>query len=137
MAAQQIVISRDINKSVEQVFDAIADHSRLGEIAGLPVRRVRDGGDEINGLGSARVVYVGPMPVEETIVGFQRHRSIEYRITRNAGPLANHHGRIEFKSLGSLGCRVTWSIRFDSWPVIGALIAGLLRLGIGRMLRRL
>ena len=123
-------------KPVEVLFDELADHDRLRRVFGVPVRRIRDGEGEPNGVGSVRRLGVGPLGFEETVTAVEPHRSIEYRITRGAGPVRNHRGRLDFESVGA-GSRVTWTIDYDMLPIVGTALQAVLARVIKRGLRKL
>ena len=54
MSQQKIEVVGESRKPVEQMFAALADHNQLGRVLGIPVRRVRDGEGDVNGVGSVR-----------------------------------------------------------------------------------
>lgn len=114
--------------SPEVVFDHFADHNKFAQIFGASAKRIKDGQDEPNGLGSVRRVLPGPLALEETIVKFDRPKQIDYAITKG-GPLKNHLGQIRFVAIDG-GTRVDYKIRFKSKvPLLGYLVAAALKLG--------
>jgi hypothetical protein len=123
-------------RPVQELFVELADHDRLRRVFGIPVRRIRDGEGDLNGVGSVRRLGVGPLGFEETVTAIEPHRSIEYRITRGAGPVRNHRGRLEFSSVGT-GSRVIWTIDYDTLPIVGkllqAVLAGAIKRGLGKL----
>ncbi|HEX4873090.1 MAG TPA: SRPBCC family protein [Nevskiaceae bacterium] len=120
-----------------ELFDRLADHNRLQAVFGIPVRRIRDGQGDPNGVGSVRRLGVGPLAVEETVTGLEPQRSIDYRITRGGFPLREHRGHLQFEPL-AVGSRVEWSIQFESaLPLAGTALKLLLTLAIGQGLKRL
>lgn len=130
-------VRHDSRLPVAQLFARLSDHDGLGAILGAPVKRIRVGDDGANGVGSVRRVGAGPLALEETVIASEADRLIEYRITRGGFPLRNHHGTLAFSSTAT-GSRVEWTIRFDSaLPLVGHAIAAVLKLAIGRGLRRL
>jgi hypothetical protein len=137
MAQQKIVLTQDSSKPVAALYAQLADHNRLNEVFGIPVKRIADGRPDINGKGSVRRIGFAPLAIEETVTDAQPNRSIDYKITRGGFPLKNHAGRLDFSETGS-GSRVTWTIEFDSaLPVAGSLVRLLLGQAIGRGLRRI
>ncbi len=124
------------SRPVQELFAELADHERLSRVFGVPVRRVRDGESEPNGVGSVRRMGLGLLRLEETVTAIEPSRSIEYRITRGAGPVRNHRGRLEFASVGS-GSRVTWTIDYDSLPIVGGALKRLLSRALERGLGKL
>lgn len=132
----RIELTHQSQLPVAELFEALADHSRLGKVFGAPVCRVRDGDTELNGVGSVRKIGIGPLAVEETVTAFERDRSIDYRITRGGFPLRDHRGHIAFAGSGS-GSRVDWTIEFGSHlPGAGAVLAFVLERAIRMGLKR-
>ncbi len=137
MSQQRIDVIQEFRKPVGEVFAYLADHNNLGRLFGIPVRRVRDGMGDVNGVGSVRSMGFAPLAVEETVVGLVPDQSIDYEITRGGGPITNHHGRLTFTATAT-GSRVQWSITFDSpLPVVGPVVRQVLKQGIRRGLRKI
>ncbi|MDX5298022.1 MAG: SRPBCC family protein [Gammaproteobacteria bacterium] len=137
MAQQRIEIVQDYNKPLAQVFASLADHNNLSRVFGIPVKRIKDGAGDVNGVGSVRRLGFSPLAVEETVVDMQPNQSIDYRITRGGGPVRNHHGRLTFSSVGN-GTRVNWVITFDSpVPLLGPVVRKVLTQGIRMGLQRI
>jgi len=137
MSQQKIEVVGESRKPVEQMFAALADHNRLGRVLGIPVRRVRDGRDDVNGVGSVRRLGLGPLGVEETVTLLEPNRRIEYRISKGGGPVRNHRGKLEFSG-SRKGSRVTWTIQFDSrLPLFGPVLKLVLSQGIRLGLKRI
>jgi hypothetical protein len=136
MAHHTVEVVHASARPVQELFAELADHDRLRRVFGVPVRRIRDGQGELNGVGSVRRLGLGPLGIEETVTAIDRHRSIEYRITRGAGPVRNHRGRLQFSSVGT-GSRVIWTIDYDTLPVVGtalrAVLARVLSRGLGKL----
>ena len=136
MAHHTVEIVHASTRPVQALFEDLADHDRLRQVFGVPVRRIRDGEGELNGVGSVRRLGVGPLGFEETVTALEPHRSIEYRITRGAGPVRNHRGRLEFASVGA-GSRVIWTIDYDTLPIVGtalhAVLARVIKRGLGKL----
>ena len=123
-------------RPVQELFAELADHEKLSHVFGVPVRRVRDGEGEPNGVGSVRRMGVGPLKLEETVTAIEPSRSIDYRITRGGGPVRNHRGRLEFATVGN-GSRVTWTIDYDSLPIVGGVVKKMLTRALTRGLGKL
>lgn len=136
MSQHVIEITREFTMPVERLFQALADHNNLSNVFGVPVKRIKDGQDTVNGVGSVRALGFAPLATEETVTAITPNESIDYVITKNSGPLQNHHGRLDFETT-TRGSRVTWVITFDSYPVIGALTQKVLEAAITRGLRKL
>lgn len=137
MAQQKVEVVQDYDKPVAEVFAVLADHNKLGKVLGVPVRRIKDGDNNVNGVGSVRRVGLGLLSLEETVTALSPNRSIDYRITKGGGPVRNHHGKLAFSG-SSRGSRVTWTIQFDSpVPLVGPLVKAVLgqaiRLGLKRV----
>ena len=124
------------DRPVHELFAELADHERLRRVFGVPVRRIRDGESEPNGVGSVRRMGVGLLKLEETVTAIDPDRSIEYRITRGGGPVRNHRGRLEFARVGN-GSRVIWTIDYDSLPIVGTalrkVLTRVLERGLGKL----
>jgi hypothetical protein len=132
----RIELTHSSQLPVAGLFDALADHDRLGKVFGVPVRRIRDGDTQTNGVGSVRRIGIGPLAIEETVTALERNRSIDYRITRGGFPIRDHRGHIVFAESGT-GSRVDWTIEFGSHlPGAGAVLAFVLERAIRTGLRR-
>lgn len=137
MSQQRIDVVQDFGKPVEEVFAYLADHNNLTRVFGIPVKRVRNGQGDVNGVGSVRSMGFAPLAVEETVVGVVPNQSIDYEITRGGGPLKNHHGRLTFTKTAS-GSRVQWSITFESpLPLVGPMVRQVLQQGLTMGLRKI
>lgn len=141
MAQQHIQITQSFSAPVDAVFAALSDHNKLGGVLGVPVRRIKDGNDDLNGVGSVRTIGPGPIATQETVVGFVPNERVDYVITRFGGPIRNHRGEVRFAATDA-GSEVTWDIRFDTFPaVIGGGVKGLLQLairsGLGKLAKQL
>jgi len=134
----RIVITYDSRLPLSDLFAALADHNNLGKVFGVPVRRIRDGQTEPNGVGSVRKIGPGPLGIEETVTALEPNESIDYRITRGGFPLKNHRGHIEFSERAGGGSRADWTIEFDSaLPVAGSVLGFVLKQAISMGLKRL
>lgn len=134
----RIDITYDSRQSLPDLFAALADHNRLGKVFGVPVRRIRDGQTEPNGVGSVRKIGPGPLGIEETITALEPNESIDYRITRGGFPIKNHRGHIDFSESAGSGSRVEWTIEFDSaLPAAGTILGFVLKQAISTGLKRL
>ncbi|MFZ5757043.1 MAG: SRPBCC family protein [Pseudomonadota bacterium] len=136
MAQQRIEVVQDFRKPVEEVFAYLADHNNLSKVFGIPVKRIKDGQGDVNGVGSVRALGFAPLATEETVVAVVPNEVIEYTITKNGGPLQNHYGRMVFSSTGR-GSRLEWTITFDSLPVVGTVVGKILQTGITRGLGKM
>jgi hypothetical protein len=116
---------------ISEVFAILSDHNQLSGAIGLPVKRIKDGKDSPNGVGSVRRLGPPPIGTQETVVTLEENRLIEYKITKFGGPIQNHHGRQTFTETDG-GCMLNWEITFSSYPAIGDGIAKVLEMGIKR-----
>ena len=136
MGHHTVEVVHESDRPVPELFAELSDHERLRRVFGVPVRRVRDGEGDVNGVGSVRRMGVGLLKLEETVTALEPDRSIEYRITRGGGPVRNHRGKLTFSSEGT-GSRVIWTIDYDSLPIVGsalkAVLGRVLRRGLGRL----
>ncbi len=140
MPSQEFVLSCEIQAPTEKVFDFFADHECFGRIWSGTTRRIADGVDGINGVGSKRRIHLGPYSFDETTLTCQRPELIEYTSSRNS-PLRNHKGRIEIHADGD-GSRIHYTIGFDPRiPGTGRFMAYLIqrdwRRRIGSIIREI
>lgn len=138
MAHKSFIVVQDFPQSLSAVFAHMAHHDNLAVLFGVPVWRIRESPDpaEPNGLGSVRVVSIGPVKIEETITVFEKDRLIEYRITKG-GFMKYHRGELRFSAHGS-GARVEYQLEIESAiPLMTTPILKGLQNGISRGLRQL
>lgn len=137
MAQYTIDIDETFDVPRNRVFALFADHGRFGKLLRAPVKRIRDSQDaDPNGKGSVRKIGIGPIGVEETVIGFEQDALIEYAITSTC-PLRNHIGRIRFEDTSNGQTRVHYTIAFeDIVPFTGKLVSAGLELGIRNGIRR-
>lgn len=113
MGKQQIIITQLFNAPVETIFNILTDHAEFGRIIKASIKRVIDSrGENKNGLGSVRRIYVLPgLTFEESVVKFEPNQFMEYTVSKGS-PIKNHRGRMEFaEDQGKT--RVTYSIDFE------------------------
>ncbi|MDX1496509.1 MAG: SRPBCC family protein [Salinisphaeraceae bacterium] len=136
MSEHKIVVNQQFEQPVEEVYALLSDHNKLSKVFLIPVRRIEDGEDSPNGVGSVRRLGLGPVAVEETVTAAEPNAFIEYRITRNGGPIQNHRGRLDFKSQDQ-GTQVQWTIQFEApTAIIGGGIRAVLENGVRQGLKR-
>ncbi|WP_166268934.1 SRPBCC family protein [Marinobacter caseinilyticus] len=137
MATYIIEIEDTFSIPREKVFALFADHKRFGELLGAPVKRIKDSDQaDPNGIGSVRKIGIGPIGLEETVIGFDPDSLIEYTIT-SLSPLRNHMGRIRFADTADGQTQVRYTITFeDIIPFTGKLIHAALENGIRKGIRR-
>lgn len=130
MSQQKIVVAQEFRMPVEELFAYLSNHNNLSRVFGLPVKRIRDGQGDVNGVGSVRRMGIAPLAVEETVLALVPNQSIDYTISRGGGPIQNHHGKLEF-SKSAKGSRVQWTIVFDSpLPLVGPIVKRVLNGGL-------
>ncbi len=137
MASYTIDIEETFDLPREKVFAVFADHETFGKLLGAPVKRVRESDQaDPNGIGSVRKVGIGPLSIEETVVGFEPESLIEYTIT-STSPLRHHMGRIRFDQDVNGHSRVTYTITFeDVLPFTGVVIQKALEQAIRKGIKR-
>lgn len=133
-----IEIDETLDVPRSKVFAVFAEHERFGKLLGAPARRIKDSDQaDPNGLGSVRKIGIGPIGLEETVVGFEPDSLIEYTIT-SLSPLRNHFGRIRFEDTPEGKTRVNYTISFDDIiPFTGHLVRGALEQGLRKGIKRL
>lgn len=135
---QTVELTQTSRLPLAELYALLSDHDRLGGVLGAPVKRIREGRDSPNGVGSVRRVGLPPLGLEETVVGAVVDKSIDYKITRGGWPVKDHHGRLTFKARPDGGSEVQWRIQFDAaLPGAALLVKQLLGFAIGRGLRKL
>lgn len=136
MTQQSINMHFEFTQPLDKVFAELSDHERFGSICGIKMRRVKDGTDGANGLGSVRKINIGPLPsFEETITDFEPAKRIEYKITKGS-PIKNHVGLLQFAETDT-GCTLDYEIKLQSKiPMTTGIIAAALKNGISKGLQR-
>jgi len=133
MKIHEIKVYQEFDAAIEQTWEAFNDHANFGKMLGQKITRIVDSSDpqNINGLGSVRLIGLPIGSFEETIVRSEKPDVIEYKITRGT-PLHYHHGRIQFTALPGGRSAVNYSIDLGSkYPLIGVVLKGVLAKGIG------
>lgn len=107
-----------------EVFSLCASHGGMGAMFPGKTVRIRRSDDPVypDGLGSARLVKMGPFPpIEETVTVFLPNERYEYRVTRG-GPVRNHLGVMRFSDRAG-GTRLDYTVSFEGrLPFTGWLI---------------
>lgn len=138
-AKKQVDIVQTFPFPVEKLFAFLSDHENLQAIFPLKIRRVRDGQDSINGVGSTRRMTApgGLVSLEETNTRVEPNSVIEYTISKGGWPIRNHYGIMRFYPFEQ-GSRLHYSIHFDTAiPGAAALVAKGLELPIRAGLKKL
>ncbi|MFM9023285.1 MAG: SRPBCC family protein [Solirubrobacterales bacterium] len=138
MRAHWIHVQHDFPAPPAVVFAHLAEHENLADVFQAKVTRLRDGDTERNGVGSMRIVKVGPAPpVEETVTEFETDELIEYRVT-SKGALKDHVGIMKFSELPGGGTHLDYRIRLSSHvPGLALVLKGVLTRGIEKSFARL
>jgi uncharacterized protein YndB with AHSA1/START domain len=138
MAVQRIELVREFAMPVERLFAYLGEHENLAVVfAPAKVKRISDGHEARNGVGSAREmqILVGPTFVE-TVTAYKENELIEYRITRGS-PLKNHRGVMKFYPMENGGSRLHYVIEFEGKvPLVANIIRPVLEQGIRKGLRQ-
>ena len=133
----EVEVERLVPHPVEAVFARYTDHAGWSEWAGVgPVRLVREGAPQRDGVGAVRAFAKVP-PLREEVVAFDPPRSMEYRVVAGGFPLADHLGAVRFESAPG-GTRVVWRVT-ARWRLPGTewLASRALALFFGRLLASL
>ncbi|MGC8122077.1 SRPBCC family protein [Marinobacter sp. VGCF2001] len=138
MALHTIQIDETFDVSPRKAFAVFADHHRFGKLVGAPVKRIKDSDQaDPNGIGSVRKIGIGPLSLQETVLGFEPDSLIEYTISSRS-PLRNHLGRILFSDAGNGKTRIQYTIQFEEIvPFTGKALRVALERGLRRGIRRL
>jgi uncharacterized protein YndB with AHSA1/START domain len=120
MRARHVHVEHHFAKPPAAIFAYLAHHEHLAELFGARVKRLRDGEDSPNGVGSVRELKIGPLPpFEETVTEFVVPERIVYRITKGS-PLRGHVGVMTFAP-ASGGTDFVYDIRLAS-PIPGVAV---------------
>lgn len=123
MSSQYLQMNVEFNAPVDTVFGELSDHENMGKVLGAKIKRVKNGDDNINGVGSVR--RITPVPLagfEETVTAFEPNKLIEYTITKGS-PLKNHLGRMVFSEHNGK-TRLHYTIQFE--PRLPVPLAGMI-----------
>ena len=138
MGRRTIELKRDFPMPVAQLFAILSEHEQLSAVlAPAKVKRVCNGHEHRNGVGSTRLVK-GPLApaIEEQVTDFRENELIQYRITRGA-PVRNHLGTMRFSSTAT-GSHLHYTISFETAiPLLGPALEIALGQIIGRGLDKL
>ena len=138
MKIHEINIYQEFDSPVEAVWEAFNDHASFGKINGLEVERIVDSTDKdnINGVGSVRLIKIPMLPFEETVRKSEKSKLIEYQVSRGT-PLNHHYGKMVFGSLPGNRSSLNYSISVGSKiPLIGWVVKRGLQKGIADGLRK-
>ena len=139
MSSQFIQMNVEFNAPVETVFATLSDHEAMGKVLNAKVKRIKDGQDDVNGIGSVR--RITPVPLadfEETVTAFEPNKLVEYTIPKGS-PLKNHLGRMVFSENGGK-THLHYTIQFEPKvpvPLSGLVVKSVLEKVILRGLHKL
>jgi len=136
--ATKVELIRDFPYPVEKLYNFLSVHKNLETIfAPAKIRRIKDGEDVLDGLGSVRKMSLPLLPsFEETVTVREPNERIEYKITRGT-PLRNHHGVMRFLP-SDKGVRLHYTITFSSRvPLLAPAVGLVLKQGINRGLKKI
>lgn len=139
MSKEIIHFIQDYPVPVSKVFAFFSDHNRMGEVYPAFIRRIQDSNDpqNVNGLGSVRLLVTLPAIFTETITQYTEPSLIEYRISFGS-PLKNHIGTMHFTDLGNGTSRLDYTIEFEPRiPYTGFILKNLLEKQVGDAIREL
>jgi len=134
----KVEVRQNFSCSVEKLFNHLSVHKNLEKVlAPAKIKRIKDGEDVLDGLGSVRKISLPLMPsFDETITVREPNERIEYKITRGS-PLKNHHGIMRFSENGS-GSHLHYTITFSSKvPFLAPVIGAALQQAISRGLKKI
>lgn len=134
MADREVItVERVVDHPIEEVFARYTDHAGWSRWAGVgPVRLVREGSPERDGVGAVRAFALSP-GVREEVVRFEPSSRMDYRVVGGPVPVADHLGEVLFEPEGR-GTKITWRVSFrPTLPGAGPA----LRLGLRVLFRRI
>jgi len=112
MKLHQFKIEQVLPCSQQQAFAFFSEHTNFGKFWPGKFSRVKDSDSgNLNGLGSVRQIDTGAVKFEETIIGFEENKLIEYTISKNS-PFDNYRGTMEFFVLSDKECFLRHSMQF-------------------------
>ena len=129
----KIRVEHLMNKSPDEVFDAIADHENYKNYPGFTASELREEGKtERNGEGALRELHAGGMVFKERITCFERPSKMSYHC-EEVTPIGLRHDRGDITIEAVDGkTRVLWiSEGHVQIPLIGSLVGRLMQGRIG------
>ena len=124
-----------IDKSPEEVFDAITDHENYDRYPGFDTSALLEPGrDERNGEGALRLLANGRVRFKERITCYERPRKMSYHC-EEVKPISMHHDRGDILLEPENGkTRVTWiSEGRLGVPLVGFLFGKAISRRVGRV----
>jgi uncharacterized protein YndB with AHSA1/START domain len=135
---QTVIVDHDFSLPPERIYAYLAEHENLEPVFGAKITRKQDGTDGTrNGVGSVRVLKIGPLPAfEETVTETTPNELVRYRITKGS-PLRDHEGVMRFSPTASGGTHLHYEISFRGVaPGLDVFVAAMLRRSIPKGLAR-
>lgn len=125
MFSSTVLISQDFSMPVEKVWEDISNHENFGKILKqkITILKTADNPQEPCGKGSIRKIHLPLFALEETILKSEKHKSIEYQITKN-NPFAYHYGTLIFSILPNQNSNLSYQIELKSKIPFFAKLAG-------------
>jgi len=122
---QTILVRRTIPAPIDKVFAVLSDHAGYSAFQGIKeARLLREGIDDLNGLGAIRRIGLGSVWFEEEIVAFDPPVRMDYRILRSRPPIEHEVGSIRLEEIEE-GTEVIWTSTFRiRIPLIGRFVTG-------------
>lgn len=134
MSTQFIEMNITFNASIDEIFSRLGDHEELGKILKTKIRRIKDGVDDVNGLGSVRKIHLAPLvDLEETVTAYEPLKLIEYTITSKS-PIKNHLGRLMFNTANGQ-TNLHYTIQFEADTPI-PFFGNVLKVILGTMINK-
>lgn len=136
---QRIEIIQTFPFSVDKLYRFLSDHHNLELIfAPAKIKRIKDGKDSVNGVGSTRWMKLPLAPAfHETVTEAEENKLIRYAISKGS-PLKNHQGVMHFSETGNGGSMLHYTIEFEGkLPLVGPVVKAVLDQGIRRGLKKL
>ncbi len=119
-----IKLYQEFDAPVDKVWEEFNDHANLSIILGQKVKRIKESNnpENVNGVGSVRLIEIPLSPFEETIRKSVKPSCIEYQITKGT-PLQHHYGKMQFTSLSVDKSALDYSIELGSkFPFIAGIL---------------
>lgn len=110
-----ITLYQEFDAPVDKVWEDFNDHDNLSTILGQKVKRIKESEnpENVNGVGSVRLIEIPFAPFEETIRKSEKPACIEYQISKGT-PLHHHYGKMQFSSLSDDKSALDYSIELGS-----------------------
>lgn len=129
----KLELNRHINASIDKVWDASNFKTATGPFRVI----ILDEGNPINGVGSIRKIFNGPLSVQEKCLSSDPPFSMTYTLLEGAPVKSDYLGTITL-SQDEDATDLSWVIQFTPLiPTTGILIKGLLKGMITKVINRI